>query len=78
MISLKSSHSSPCSTGRVPRYGEIVDMPDRRVALFVRLCMQNGGRLSVTKRHLFAELDDVEVAAMQAAIGDALAETLSC
>ena len=52
---------------------EIVDMPDRRVALFVRLCMQNGGRLSATKRRLFAELDDVEVAAMQASIGDPLA-----
>ena len=52
---------------------EIVDMPDRRVALLVRLCMQNGGRLSATKRRLFAELDDVEVAAMQAAIEAALA-----
>ena len=51
---------------------EVVDMPDRRVALFVRLCMQNGGRLSATKRRLFAELNDVEVAAMQASIGDAL------
>ena len=48
-------------------------MPDRRVALFVRLCMQNGGRLSATRRRLFAELDDVEVAAMQAAIEAALA-----
>ena len=52
---------------------EIVDMPDRRVALFVRLCMQNGGRLSAKKRRLFAELEDVEVDAMQASIGDALA-----
>ena len=52
-------------------------MPDRRAALFVRLCMQHGGRLSATKRRLFAELDDVEVAAMQASIGDALADATS-
>ena len=56
---------------------EVVDMPDRRVALFVRLCMQNGGRLSATKRRLFAELNDVEVAAMQASIGEALADPVS-
>ena len=56
---------------------EIVDMPDRRVALFVRLCMQNGGRLSAKKRRLFAELEDVEVDAMQASIGDALADATS-
>src|SRR3954453_22735545 len=29
---------------------DIVDMPDRRASLFVRLCMQNAGRLSVAKR----------------------------
>ena len=50
----------------------IVDMPDRRASLFVRLCMQNGGRLSATKRGQFAELDDSEVAAMEAAIQDAI------
>ena len=56
---------------------KIVDMPDRRVALFVRLCMQNGGRLSATKRRLFAELNDVEVAVMQASVGEALADPVS-
>ncbi len=56
---------------------EIVDMPDRRVALFVRLCMQNSGRLSATKRRLFAELNDVKVAAMQASVGEALADPVS-
>ena len=50
---------------------EIVDMPDRRASLFVRLCMQNGGRLSATKRRQFPELDDSEIAAMEAAIQDA-------
>jgi len=47
---------------------EVVDMPDRRVSLFVRLCLQNGGRLSGAKRSQFAELDDAEVAAMEAAV----------
>ena len=50
----------------------VVDMPDRRASLFVRLCMQNGGRLSATKRRQFAELDDSEIAAMEAAIQDAI------
>jgi len=48
-------------------------MPDRRASLFVRLCMQNGGRLSAAKRRLFAELDDAEVLAMQAAVRDSTA-----
>ncbi len=51
---------------------EIVDMPDRRASLFVRLCMQNGGRLSVAKRQRFSELDDAEIAAMETAIQDAV------
>lgn len=49
----------------------IVDMPDRRASLFVQLCMQNGGRLSAAKRPQFSELDDAEIAAMEAAIRDA-------
>ena len=50
----------------------IVDMPDRRASLFVRLCMQNGGRLSASKRQQFPELDDVEIAAMEAAVREAV------
>ena len=50
----------------------IVDMPDRRASLFVRLCMQNGGRLSVAKRRQFAELDDSEILAMEAVIQEAI------
>ncbi len=50
----------------------IVDMPDRRASLLVRLCMQNGGRLSATKRGQFKELDDSEIAAMEAAVQDAI------
>ena len=50
----------------------IVDMPDRRASLFVRLCMQNGGRLSAAKRQRFSELEDAEIAAMETAIQDAV------
>lgn len=46
-------------------------MPDRRASLFVRLCMQNEGRLSAAKRQRFPELDDAEIAAMEAAVRDA-------
>ena len=51
---------------------DIVDMPDRRASLFVRLCMQNSGRLSTAKRKLFAELSDAEIAAMEAAVRNAV------
>lgn len=51
---------------------EIVDMPDRRASLFVRLCMQNGGRLAAAKRQQFPELEDTEIAAMEAAVQDAI------
>jgi Fic/DOC family len=50
----------------------VVDMPDRRAALLVRLCMQNSGRLSGAKRRLFSELTDAEVAAMEAAVQEAM------
>ena len=47
---------------------EIVDMPDRRASLLVRLCMQNQGRLPRRKRRLFPELADDEIGAMEAAV----------
>ena len=50
----------------------IVDMPDRRASLFVRLCMQNGGRLSANKRGDLSELGDAEVAAMETAVREAM------
>lgn len=52
---------------------EIVDMPDRRAALFVRLCMQNGGRLSATKRAQFQELTHAEVAQLETQVQQAIA-----
>ena len=51
---------------------EIVDMPDRRASLLVRLCMQNGGRLAARKRARFAELTDDEVVAMEDAVQRAM------
>ena len=51
---------------------EIVDMPDRRASSFVRLCMQNGGRLSAAKRRGFPELEEAEIAAMEAAVREAM------
>ncbi len=51
---------------------EIVDMPNRRASLFVRLCMQNGGQLSTRKRPQFQELEDSEIARMEAAVQDAM------
>ena len=51
---------------------DIVDMPDRRIDLFIRLCMQNKGQLSATKRKSqFAVLSDLEVTAMEQAVRSA-------
>jgi hypothetical protein len=51
---------------------EIVDMPDRRASLFVRLCMQNGGRLSDTKRAQFPELTDTKGALLETQVQQAI------
>lgn len=51
----------------------IVDMPDRRLSLLVRLCMQNDGRFPKRRRGQFPELTDGEIAAIQQAVRDALA-----
>jgi hypothetical protein len=53
----------------------VVDMPERRAALLVRLCLQNGGYLSKAKRGQFAELTNEEMEAMEAAIQQAMAQT---
>ena len=52
---------------------EIVDMPDRRASLFVRLCLQHNGALSGAKRAQFAELSDAEIALLEAAVQRAIA-----
>lgn len=46
----------------------IVDMPNNRLSLFIRLVMANGGRLARNKREHFAEISDKEVAEMEEAI----------
>ena len=47
---------------------EIVDMPDRRASLLVRLIIQNAGWLPQAKRPLFSELRDEEIAAIELAV----------
>ena len=48
---------------------DIVDMPDRKIDLFIRFCLQNNGRLSASKRSSqFDFLSDDEVFAMEKAI----------
>lgn len=50
-----------------------IDMPDRRVSLFVRLCLQNEGKLSKAKRREFPELTDAELEDLHAQIAQARA-----
>jgi hypothetical protein len=50
----------------------VVDMPDRRASLFVRLCLENDGRLSNKKREHFAELSDDEVKRLEQAVQRAI------
>lgn len=52
----------------------VVDMPDRRASLLIRLMLQNSGHLSKTKRDQFKELRDEEIAAMEQAVQAAMAD----
>jgi hypothetical protein len=47
---------------------EIVDMPDKRASLLVRLIMQNKGALAKSKRDLFSEITDDELGRIEQAI----------
>jgi hypothetical protein len=47
---------------------EIVDMPDRRASLLVRLILQNHGKLSRGKRQAFAEIQDDELHRIEDAV----------
>jgi hypothetical protein len=51
---------------------DVVDMPDRRMDLFIRQCLQGGGRLSRNKRRQFTELTDREVADLEAIVEKAI------
>ncbi len=59
------------------RMREIVEMPDRHEQLFIKLCLQNRGRLSKRKRATFDMLEDDVVAELEAVVREemgALAE----
>jgi hypothetical protein len=50
---------------------EIVDMPDRRLDLFIRYCLQSNGRLSPRRRAKdFDFLSDEEVVKMEQTVQD--------
>lgn len=54
---------------------EVVDLPNRHADFFVRLCLQNEGALSKSKRTLmeYASLTDDEIARLEAAVAEAFA-----
>jgi hypothetical protein len=54
------------------RMRDVVDMPDRRLDLFIRLCLQGGGRLAHGKRRQFRELTDDEIAALEQVVAQAM------
>ncbi|MCK4826888.1 Fic family protein, partial [bacterium] len=55
---------------------DVVDMPDRLIDLFIRLCVENNGLLSKNKRKsTFAKLTDEEVAKMQTCVQEAFKAT---
>ncbi|MBI2191966.1 MAG: Fic family protein [Planctomycetes bacterium] len=57
---------------------EIVDMPDQKIDLFIRFCLQNNGRLAARKRASpFDSLSDDEVVRMEQAIRSAYGSELS-
>ena len=55
---------------------EVVDLPNRHADLFVRLCLQNEGTLSTTKRQLpeYAKLTSKEITGLEAAMAEAFAQ----
>lgn len=53
---------------------KVVDMPNQRAALLVRLIHQNKGKLSKAKREWFQEVSDQETAKIETAIRDAAQE----
>lgn len=50
----------------------IVEMPDRKEQLFIKLCLQGRGRLSKAKRALFDELSDDVITRLEGIVADAL------
>jgi Fic family protein len=55
---------------------EIVDMPDRKIDLFIRFCLQNNSRLSARKREShFGFLSAEEISRMESAVQAAYGRT---
>lgn len=54
------------------RVRDLIDMPDRKASLFIRLCLQNGGTLSKSKRGMFSELSDVDIGKLESIIQRAI------
>jgi hypothetical protein len=51
---------------------DVVDMPDRDIDLFIRLCVPNQGRLAKAKRQrFFGKLTDPEVQALEECVQEA-------
>jgi hypothetical protein len=50
---------------------DIVDMPNQRAALLIKLVHQNKGNLSKAKRDMFREISDQEIAKIETAIREA-------
>jgi Fic family protein len=50
---------------------EVIDMPDRRMDLLIKLLHQNKGVLSAKKRSQFAEIDDEEMLRIQSVFAEA-------
>ncbi len=53
------------------RIEALVDLPDRLLNNFIKIVVQNGGRLSNAKRAMFARLTDEQVAKLEAAVREA-------
>jgi hypothetical protein len=53
---------------------DIVDMPNRRASLLVRLILQNQGKLSKAKRDTFSEIADREIGRIEKAVWEAWLE----
>lgn len=55
---------------------EVVDLPDRHLDLFIRLCLQNHGRLSQAKREsTFRALRDDEIERLEQCVMDGYGST---
>ena len=57
---------------------DIVDMPDRRIDLFIRFCLQNNGQLSARKRSSYFDfLSEEEIVRMEQAVQSAYGNVTS-